>query len=173
MRTAMKTVPVKTYYLEMLQEKPRDVPPPRDDLAVERAVRPAIEFYRELYDAVGKDWRWVDRKVMSDGALAAIIHDDRVEVYVLKAGGAVAGYAELDRRVDGEVELAYFGLLPRFTGQGLGKYLLDWAVKRAWSYRPARVWLHTCEWDHPAALSTYQKAGFEIYDERFIDQIVL
>ncbi len=168
----MKTVPVKTYYLEMRRQVQRNVPPPREDLEVERVAEPSLEFYRSIYDAVGRDWRWIDRKVMPDDALRGIIHDPQVEIYLLRVGGIFAGYVELDRRVDGEIELAYFGIVSHFTGQGLGKYLLHWALCRAWSYQPERVWLHTCEWDHPAALATYQKAGFELYREGFVDQVV-
>jgi len=82
-----------------------------------------------------------------------------------------AGYAELDRRQPLEVELAYFGLMPEFIGRGLGGFMLNWTVHRAWSSEPRRVWLHTCTLDHPQALAVYQKAGFEIYqrEQKFED----
>jgi hypothetical protein len=44
-----------------------------------------------------------------------------VEVHVLVADGVPAGLAELDRRIEGEIELAQFGLMPEFIGQGLGR----------------------------------------------------
>jgi GNAT superfamily N-acetyltransferase len=52
-----------------------------------------------------------------------------------------------------------------FLGQGLGRYFLQWTIGKAWSYQPRRFWLHTCTLDHPAALPTYQKAGFTFYKE--------
>ena len=61
------------------------------------------------------------------------------------------------------VEVAYFGLLPRFIGQGLGGHLLTAAVERAWQRGAKRVWLHTCDLDHPAALPHYQARGFRPY----------
>jgi GNAT superfamily N-acetyltransferase len=73
--------------------------------------------------------------------------------------GVPAGYAELDGRVEGEIELAYFGLVPDFIGQRLGPWLLDWAVRRAW-IGARRVWVHTCTLDHPGALAMYERAGF-------------
>ena len=76
-----------------------------------------------------------------------------------------AGFAELDRRVAGEVELVQFGLLPEFIGQGLGKFFLQWAIDKSWGYGPRRLWLHTCSLDHPAALPNYLKAGFQICKE--------
>ena len=39
-----------------------------------------------------------------------------------------------------------------------------------WSHQPRRIWVHTCDLDHPAALPNYLKAGFQIYDEVTIDQ---
>ena len=67
---------------------------------------------------------------------------------------------------------AYFGLFPAFIGKGLGKYLLAWALDRAWSFNPRRVWVHTCDLDHPAALPNYLRAGFTVYDETVVEQIV-
>ena len=99
------------------------------------------------------------RRRLSDEDLAAVIHDDRVEVFVLQVRGVPAGYIELDRRVEGEVEIAYFGLIPEYIGRGFGAFLLDWGLGRAWSYGPRRVWLHTCNLDHPRALDVYRRRG--------------
>ncbi|HLN26235.1 MAG TPA: GNAT family N-acetyltransferase [Gemmataceae bacterium] len=156
---------VKTTYLEMVTQSQRSVPVPVDDLAVIHAVTPTLAYYRFLYDAVGRDWDWTSRKKLSDAELAQIIHDRGVEVHVLFVAGVPAGFAELDRRTEGEIELKQFGLMPEFLGRGLGRYFLQWTIDRAWSYRPKRLWLHTCNFDHPAALPNYQKAGFTVYKE--------
>jgi GNAT superfamily N-acetyltransferase len=34
------------------------------------------------------------------------------------------------------------------------------ALTLAWSRPIKRLWLHTCSFDHPAALPFYQRAGF-------------
>ena len=141
-------------------------PAPRPDLEIRRARRPTVSFYRYLYAAVGEPWTWTVRRSLSDAELAAILDDRRVEVNVLWVGGVPAGYAELDRRAPPDIELAYLGLLPEFIGQGLGAYLLDWAIHHAWRSRPRRLWLHTCDLDHPRALDFYQQQGFRIYDRR-------
>jgi GNAT superfamily N-acetyltransferase len=168
----MPRILTKTTYLEMLRPPPEEIPPPCSDLRIRRVVRPSNEFYRQLYRSVGADLYWVDRLVMPDEELQSILLDDRVEVFVLGVGGETAGYSELDRRQDAEIELAYFGLFPKFVGQGLGGYFLNWSLRTAWSYQPRRVWVHTCDLDHPAALPAYRKAGFRVYDERIIDQFV-
>ncbi len=61
------------------------------------------------------------------------------------------------------MEIVYFGLLPQFVGQGLGGHLLTEAVERAWQMDARRVWVHTCNLDHPAALKNYQARGFKLY----------
>ena len=166
---AERAVLVTVTYLEMTSPDQRTAPPEWTEPAtIARAERPTISFYRYLYDTVGADWDWFERRRLSDEALAAIIHDDAVEVFVLHVRGVPAGYVELDRRVEGEVEIAYFGLVPDYIGRGFGPCLLGWALERAWSYGPDRVWVHTCSLDHPKALSVYRRAGFEVYDRRVV-----
>ncbi|UCH76180.1 MAG: GNAT family N-acetyltransferase [Rhodospirillales bacterium] len=147
---------------------PTPLPRTASKIALLRAEKPTVGFYRYLYGAVGEPWRWYERNLLSDKALAAIIGDPSVEIYVLYCDGAPAGYAELDRRRDGEVELAYFGLIPDYFGRGLGRYMLDWAIDTAWSGQPRRLWVHTCTLDHPAALAVYQKAGFMPYKQETV-----
>ena len=75
----------------------------------------------------------------------------------------MAGYFELRRDDDDSIEIAYIGLLPAFVGRGLGRCLLSAAVERAWACGARRVWLHTCSFDHPAALPNYLARGFRVY----------
>jgi GNAT superfamily N-acetyltransferase len=160
---------LKTTYLEMFAHPQRRVQPPRNGLTVVHVKRPAVAFYRDLYNAVGRDYDWTSRERLSDVELAAILDDPKMEVHVLMVDGVVAGLAELDRRIDGEIELVQFGLVPEFIGQGLGKYFLHWTIDKAWGYGPRRFWLHTDTKDHPAALPNYLKAGFDIYKEELKD----
>ena len=156
---------VKTTYLQMFARPERVVPPPREGLTVVHARKPTVAYYRFLYDAVGRDYDWTSRKNLSDAELAALLNDPRLEVHVLMAEGVPAGFAKLDRRIEGEIELVSFGLMPEFIGQGLGRYYLQWTIDKAWSYGPRRFWLHTDTKDHPAALPNYLKAGFAVYKE--------
>ena len=150
-------------YLEMRSDPRNHTPAPADHIALLRAVEPPVSFYRYLYDAVGRQHVWVDRKRMSDDDLRSVIHDPGVEVYVLYRNGWPAGYSELDFRKFPEVELAYMGLTPEAVGQGLGKFLLTRSIAIAWAREPERVIVQTCTLDHPAALPLYQKSGFVAY----------
>jgi len=161
---------VTTIYLQLWAHPQRVVPPPRDGLTVVHAKKPSVTYYRFLYDAVGRDYDWTSRQKLSDAELAALLNDPRLEVHVLMVDGVPAGFAELDRRIDGEIELVQFGLMPEFIGQGLGRYFLHWTIDKAWSYNPSRLWLHTDTKDHPAALPNYLKAGFSIYKEEITDE---
>jgi GNAT superfamily N-acetyltransferase len=160
----MATMDVNIIYLQMTEPPTGLLPdPPRRDLLVMRAEQPSVSYYRYLYDHVGSPWLWYERRLLGDDALATIVRDPAVEVHVLYVAGVPAGYAELDRRVAGEAELAYFGLLPDFIGQGLGAHLLGWAIRRGWRGGPRRLWVHTCSLDHPRALDTYLASGFKEY----------
>lgn len=162
------TVDTVVTALEMLARptRPSPHPPANTRTALIRAEPPTVSFYRYLYGTVGAEWTWVSRRLMSDDALLAEISDPRVEVYVLYVDGAPAGYGEIDRRpTNGDVELAYFGLLPDFIGRGVGRYLLDTVVDIAWTGPTERLWVHTCDLDHPRALGVYQRAGFQPFDQ--------
>lgn len=134
-------------------------------LTLVHAQRPTLHFYRYLYDTVGSPYLWWQRRELDDEALATIIHDERVEIHVLHVDGVPAGFAELDRRRPGEVELAYFGLVPEYVGQGLGLPFLSRVVDLAWQDDDVeRVTVHACSADHPRALLVYQRIGFTPYD---------
>jgi GNAT superfamily N-acetyltransferase len=159
-----------TTYLQMFTRPQRVIPSPREGLVVVHAKNPTVAYYRFLYDTVRRDYDWTSRKKFSDAELASLLDDPRLEVHVLMADGVPAGFAELDRGIDDEIELVQFGLMPEFIGQGLGRYFLQWTIDKAWSYNPKRFWLHTCTKDHPAALPNYRKAGFAIYKEEVTER---
>jgi len=141
----------------------RAVPMPLSKVALLEAEKPTVSFYRYLYDTVGEAWLWGDRRELSDTMLKAIIHDERDTVLVLYRAGVPAGFAELFRGDDRTTEISYFGLMPEFVGQGLGRYLLQAAIERAWRDEPERLIVETCTLDHPRALTLYQWAGFRPY----------
>lgn len=148
-------------YLEM-RERPAPADPAIPGARLEAPARSSLAEYRGLQRAVGERWLWWERLVLEDDALAAIIHDPGVEVRRLWAEGAVCGFSEIDRRDPADVEIAFLGLVPEAIGRGLGRLLLAATLDAAWAGAPRRVWLHTCDHDHPRALAVYQSAGFRI-----------
>src|SRR5690606_10545861 len=101
-----------------------------------------------------------ERRGLDDGEIAALVNDPLIELYILYSSGVPAGFAELDLRQRGEVELAHFGLIPEFAGRGLADYLLRWVVAEAWRRGPRRLWLRSTNCDQPVAVAAYQKIGF-------------
>jgi len=149
-------------YLEM-RSKPNVQIKDAPGLSCRKAPHPDLNWYRELYLAVGLDWLWFNRLRMSDEELASTIRDPKVDIYALALEGNEKGLLELDRRTAGEVEIAYFGVTADLLGRGAGRFLMQHALAEAWSHNPQRVWVHTCTLDHPRALSLYLKAGFVPY----------
>jgi len=141
-------------------------PEPPGKLAILKAERPAIHFYRYLYRTVGDAYKWVSRRVIDDAALEKIIHDPKVSLYVLYVDGSPGGMAELDARKRGEVEIKFFGLTPERVGCGYGAFFFRHVLDIIWAGKPRRVKLETCTLDHPSALQFYQRHGFTVYDRQ-------
>jgi GNAT superfamily N-acetyltransferase len=154
-----KFADVTLTFLEMHDRPSRSRPLP-DGAVIRRLESPTVDSYRALYNGVGGQWHWADRRLINDDDLRREITHPLVDIIVLDVAGDMAGYAELDRRKWPDLQIAYFGLMPAFIGRGLGGGFLDAILERAWDLGPSRVWLHTCSLDHPAALPMYRSAGF-------------
>jgi ribosomal protein S18 acetylase RimI-like enzyme len=138
---------------------------------IEQVHNCPASFWRYLYAQVGRDYRWVDRLPWTDAQIREYLNDPSVTLWLMTVSGAPAGYFELRREDSGATEIAYFGLLPEFTGRGLGRHLLTEAVVTAWNSGASRVWLHTCSLDHPAALPNYLARGFQVFKEEEYEAI--
>jgi len=128
-----------------------------------RAEVPCPELNRFLYAAVGAGWWWYTRLPWDYARWTAYLDRPELETWVAYVSGTPAGYFELERQRPDDVELAYFGLMPRFVGRGLGGGLLTAAIARGWDMGAARVWVHTCDLDHPRALANYRARGFRVF----------
>ena len=154
---------VSVTYLQMHEPPQTSALAPPAGTAVKTLRTPPISFYRYLYNAVGTPWLWYERRRLKDQDLGDIIHHPQVIIDTLFYQHSPAGFCEFDMRRWPDLEISYFGLLPEFIGQGLGRYFLDTCVRSGWSKKPHRLWLHTCTLDHPRALPSYLKAGFGAY----------
>lgn len=141
---------------------PRREVPLCPGLSSVRVTAPATDWYRRVFTEIGgRDWLWFSRLALTDADLAGIIRDPAVEIVALRdADGRDMGLMELDFRVPGACELAFFGVARPVQGQGAGRMLMAAALSRAWSAPIDRVHVHTCTLDHPAALPFYIRSGF-------------
>ncbi len=116
---------------------------------------------RSLYAAIGTPWLWsrafAPEAEPEAAATNYIARDD---------AGVPIGIVELTRREADEVEITYFGLAPSATGAGYGRRMMAAALDLAFA-AAGRVWLHTCNFDHPAALRFYIGCGFTPYATGF------
>lgn len=135
----------------------------RSDLHLDRIEHPDIDWYRDIYRAIGEDLMWFSRIIVTDDTLREILTDPKVEVFALRKDDQDAGLLELDLRQFPDIEIAFFGLLPDMVGGGAGRWLMSRTLELAWAHNPKRVWLHTCSFDHPSALSFYIRSGFIPY----------
>src|SRR5262249_18448209 len=103
-------------------------------------------FNRDMYVAVGESWKWIDQLPWTEEEWNEYASDPNRRTFAAYYDGALAGYYELRRSAPstpsrrdepgGEVEIAYFGLLPDFIGRGLGGALLTSAIENAWAWAP-------------------------------------
>jgi GNAT superfamily N-acetyltransferase len=148
-------------YLEMTA-RPTLAPRTESGRTVRHVEKPDLEAYRKLYSRIGMEWLWFSRAVMPDDKLAAILARPTTEIHFLEQDGEPIGLAELHRGEGGakNVEIAMFGVVPEATGTGAARQLMNAALAVAWEGDTQRVWLHTCSFDHPAALRFYSRSGF-------------
>lgn len=148
-------------YLE--RRAPPTAPPAAGPWLLERRPAPDLDWYLDLYRAIGAEWLWYSRLIMPRAEVARILADPNVAVFALTRDGVDVGIGELNFGVPGEVEITFFGVAASEIGAGAGKWLMAALLQAAWTSSPARVWLHTCTFDHPNALPFYVRQGFRAY----------
>ena len=124
-----------------------------------------LASYRALYEEIGTPWLWWLRRVMPDAMLERHLAASTLSLHLLRVGGALAGFYELDAGHWPYINLNYFGLRRDFIGRGLGRPFLDHAVDAVFEGATALrgMTVNTCNADHPRALPNYLAAGFREY----------
>jgi GNAT superfamily N-acetyltransferase len=160
----MPLTDVTIKYLEM--KAPDELRPKRASVAgvtVARVPQPMPELNRFFYTTVGRDYGWFERLSWPlDGWREYVTRGD-IDTYVLAVDGIPAGFFELLRHENGDIEIKYFGLIEAYIGKGLGAHMLTAAVEAAWGAGATRVILDTCSLDHPNAFDHYVARGFKHY----------
>ncbi len=150
-------------FLEMRQRPAETAAQPDLSLTLVRLGPQNLDIYRRLFRDVGEDWLWGSMLDVSDDAVRDILANPSMETYALRDGDRDVGLLELDFRVSGECEVVYFGIVKDAIGKGTGRFLMNLAIAKAWAHPIERFWLHTCTFDHPAAVGFYQRSGFKPY----------
>lgn len=157
-----KIATIVTYLGMQRPPPPRPDPPGAEGLALAPLGAEYIERYVTIYRTLGERWMWFSRLVMAREALAGILGDRAVEAFAVTREGRDRGLLELDFRDEGVCEIAFFGLFEEETGTAAGRWLMNRALERAWRPGVARVFVHTCTFDHPRAVDFYRRSGFQV-----------
>lgn len=142
------------------------LPITESSLTLESWPNPPVAEYCALFRKVGEPWLWISRLLMDADELKPILDDPAVEISIVRDGEEPVGFIELDFRVPGQCEIAFFGLVPAMNGKGHGRWMMNQALELAWRDDIERVWLHTCTQDSPRALPFYQQYGFRIFRQQ-------
>lgn len=152
-------MPVVVTHLEMHAKPPlKEITLP--DGVTFRQVIPTVEWYRDIFSRVGTEWIWYGRLMLDEAALAKGLENSDIHYFTLSKDGNDEALLELDFRVKGECELAYFGMTNALIGSGAGRYLMNEAINRAWAADITRFHVHTCTNDSAQALGFYIRSGF-------------
>ncbi|WP_439497799.1 GNAT family N-acetyltransferase [Bosea sp. (in: a-proteobacteria)] len=150
--------------LEMFAPPPeRPDPPGLSGFSLEPIGRTDAVRYLAIYRVLGERWMWFSRLVKPLPEIEAILADPAVEFFAVRSEGRDVGLLELDFRIAGDGELAFFGLTEPVLGKGAGRWLMNRALKLAWSKPISRFWVHTCTLDHQGAPEFYQRSGFRVF----------
>jgi GNAT superfamily N-acetyltransferase len=130
-----------------------------------------LSEFKRLFRTIGDPWLWFGRLLKSDEAIMSILTAPTTTLrYLVHPGGALVGLFEAQQQKseegDDTLEVSYFGLVPEATGKGLGPVLMENGLAAAHGPHIRRIWLHTCTFDHPAALSFYRRMGFRPFRQR-------
>ena len=152
------------WYLEMInvkEFKPKSLPKYAEVIKLGIPL-PIINSF--FYKEVGRLWKWTDRSKWTLDNWNEWVERENLQTWILLFHGTPAGYFELETKKN-EVEIAFFGLLPKFIQKGLGGGFLSVAIKKAWELGKTRVCVQTCNFDHQNALNNYKARGFKVFRE--------
>jgi GNAT superfamily N-acetyltransferase len=136
-------------------------PVDRPDLKLVRIAEPSVRRYRNLVSRIGDPWLWTSRAAMSDAEILAMLTKSGNQLHLLLKDDAEIGIVEFHADGPEVAEVNLFGVVPEATGTGAARWMMLEALRRVFVPPVRRVWLHTCTFDHPAALRFYRGLGFQ------------
>ena len=142
---------------------------PSSEFVLELINPPNFQLNKFFYKEIGKNHHWVDRLIWSDKQWIEYTTNNNIKTYIFKKKKDLVGYFELIFHEDKkETEIAYLGILEEYLNKNLGSYLLSNAIKKSFSNKQKRVWVHTCSLDHKNALNNYLSRGMKIFKKETI-----
>ena len=160
-----------TYYLEILDMDSVNIVACDDpQFRVGECVVDQWQLNKFLYQHIGGPWDWTDRLQHTDKQWSDYVQNPNMRTWVAYHCGNIAGYYELIKDDESNVEIKYFGLAPEFLGKGLGGPMLSQAILSGFDWDAKRVWVHTCTLDHEYAKANYVSRGMKVYKEEIKEE---
>jgi GNAT superfamily N-acetyltransferase len=157
-------------WLELTDLAPRHIAAPVGYSLRRLTPRDAV-LHRQLYRDVGTPWLWAGLIAKTEADIAAYLARPDVLSFAAFDGDKPIALLDLDtaqkEATETGVEVAYFGFIPSHTGKGAGAWLMAEAVRITAENGANRLWLHSCNFDHPGAVAFYVRQGFRIYAQGF------
>ncbi len=146
------------YELENPHNPPKLKPSP---FKVEQVDNVELSVYRDLYRNTSDNW--ATRLAWSDEELSERFEDPDVLLFLAYKDAKPVGHLELEfLGEEGFAEIAYFGVLPEYRGQGLGCELISQGVKEAFKDDRVHMILARAHDDERAACHTLEQIGFRL-----------
>ncbi len=149
-----------------LTDLSRHVEPTPEGYSLRQLGQADATLHRKLYREIGEPWLWSGLLMKGKAEMEAYLADAKVLSFGAYDGGKAIGMLDLEIAREG-IEIVYFGLAPAYTGKGAGGWLMAETIRITREAGQSRLWLHTCNFDHPRAISFYQKQGFAIFAQGF------
>jgi GNAT superfamily N-acetyltransferase len=147
-------------WLELITPAPQGLAPPAR-MALRRFGPADAALFHGLYREIGRDWLWAGLIAAPEADIAARLARPDILSFAAMDGETPVGLIDLELTAEG-AEIVYFGCVPGFIGKGAGAWLMDETKRICRDAGVHRLWLHTCNFDHPKAVSFYQRQGFRI-----------
>ncbi len=147
-------------WLELIDPAPVGIAPPAG-MRLQRLTPDDSALFHRLYREIGRDWLWAGLIDKSESQLAARLARTDLASFAAIADNDAIGLLELEF-ADDAAEIVYLGVHPARVGKGVGRWLMDEAKRIAQGNAARRLWLHTCNFDHPGALAFYRSQGFAV-----------
>ena len=155
-------------YLEMMSPPVHKIrPSPPVGVRLECLTAKDAGRFLELYRAIGETWLWAGHLAKSGERITQLLDDPAHEASAVARARNDIALLQLQYDDKGSAEVVYFGVVSGVIGTGVGRWLMQEAIARAFAKPVQRLWLHTCNFDHPKALRFYQSAGFRIFATGF------
>ena len=132
-----------------------------DDFTLFEAEKNNFDLNKFFYKQIGKKHQWVDRLIWQDKNWIEYVSNKNLKTFILQKNNDFVGYFELLFNKN-ECEIAYFGILEEFIGNGYGGFLLSEAIRIGFK-NANRIWVHTCSLDHPNAIENYKSRGMKVF----------